>query len=289
MTRFPYTYTILRYVHDIATGEFVNVGVVLVSPEAQFAGVRLRDRPGRLTRMFSDFDKGHFRNIVSHLDHRFRQHCQHAKGLPYREYQRDARAVAASILKDDDSAFQWSPLGSGVSSNLQRELDRTYERLVVHHEDTPGLDSRSDDAIWRAFRDMLKAARPLPALSTKTVSTEDDEIEFQHAWKNGKWHCVEPLSFDLQRPRAIQYKAHAWLGGLTSIREAADELRVYFLVAGPQRKELRNAYERALGILDKAPVEHRIVREHELDQFLDFIANVLPAPEDLPRPSGSIE
>lgn len=280
MTRFSYTYTILRYIHDIATGEFVNVGVVLVSPEAQFAGVRLRERPGRLTRMFSDFDKGHFQNVVSHLDNRFRQHFRHATGLPYREFQRDARTVATGILKDDDSAFQWSPLGSGVSSDLQRELDRTYERLVVRHEDTPGRESRSEDEIWKTFRDMLRATRRLPAFSTKTVSTDDDEIEFRHAWKNGKWHCVEPVSFDLQRPRAIQHKAHAWLGGLTSIREAADELRVYFLVASPQREELHSAFERALGILDKAPVEHRIVREGEQDQFLDSITNVLPAPEE---------
>jgi Protein of unknown function (DUF3037) len=28
----PYTYTILRYVHDVTTGEFVNVGVVMHLP-----------------------------------------------------------------------------------------------------------------------------------------------------------------------------------------------------------------------------------------------------------------
>jgi hypothetical protein len=32
MTHQPYTYTILRYVHDIRTGEFLNVGVVLHVP-----------------------------------------------------------------------------------------------------------------------------------------------------------------------------------------------------------------------------------------------------------------
>jgi hypothetical protein len=29
-----YSFTILRYVHDIATGEFVNMGVALYAPEA---------------------------------------------------------------------------------------------------------------------------------------------------------------------------------------------------------------------------------------------------------------
>lgn len=31
-TQYPYTYSVLRYVHDVTSGEFVNVGVVLYSP-----------------------------------------------------------------------------------------------------------------------------------------------------------------------------------------------------------------------------------------------------------------
>jgi hypothetical protein len=31
-----FTYTVLRYVHDIATGEFVNMGVALYAPEANY-------------------------------------------------------------------------------------------------------------------------------------------------------------------------------------------------------------------------------------------------------------
>ena len=37
MSKHPYTYTVLRYVHDTGTGEFANVGVVLTSPAAGYA------------------------------------------------------------------------------------------------------------------------------------------------------------------------------------------------------------------------------------------------------------
>ena len=33
MNKQPYTYTILRYVHDTSTGEFANVGVVVSAPD----------------------------------------------------------------------------------------------------------------------------------------------------------------------------------------------------------------------------------------------------------------
>jgi hypothetical protein len=37
MSKQPYTYTVLRYVHDTGTGEFANVGVVPASPDAGYA------------------------------------------------------------------------------------------------------------------------------------------------------------------------------------------------------------------------------------------------------------
>ena len=37
-----YTYTVLRYVHDVMTGEFVNVGLVVHSPAANFFRVETR-------------------------------------------------------------------------------------------------------------------------------------------------------------------------------------------------------------------------------------------------------
>lgn len=37
-----YTYTVLRYVHDTTTGEFVNVGVALYAPELRYASALCR-------------------------------------------------------------------------------------------------------------------------------------------------------------------------------------------------------------------------------------------------------
>lgn len=277
MTLSPYTYTILRYVHDVATEEFVNVGVVLASPQQRFFGARLRSRTGRVSGMFRGFDGHHFRRVIEHLRGRLESVSRQAGGLPLGNPPRDARAMALRVLGDDDSAFQWSPMGSGVSPDLAKTLDRTYARFVTRHARTPSSESRSDAEIWKAFRLALREARRrLPDLRPRTISTDDDQIEFQHAWKNGKWHCLEPLSFDLQQSRGIQDKAHRWLGVLTSVGEAAYGVRVLFLVGKPQRDDLVDAYQRALRILAKAPVDHQIFEEHQMSGLLESIPRVLP-------------
>jgi hypothetical protein len=52
----PVFHTLLRYVHDVASGEFANVGVVLYSPEARFTGALCRDTHGRISKMFPDMN-----------------------------------------------------------------------------------------------------------------------------------------------------------------------------------------------------------------------------------------
>jgi len=64
MTKTAYTYTVLRYVHDTTTGEFINAGVVLAAPDQRFLGVRVRHTYGRLSAMFPDLDRDAFRSSM---------------------------------------------------------------------------------------------------------------------------------------------------------------------------------------------------------------------------------
>ena len=276
MKSLPYTYTTLRYVHDTATEEFLNVGIVLLSAEGRFAGFRLRKTTGRLSRAFPGFDRTHYRTMIGHLENRLAGIAEQVRGLPFEKNPQDARTMATRVLREDDSAFQWSPPGSGVSPDLRQTLADTYARLVERHEVAHHPDSRSDEDIWRIFSEPLRANGGLQKMRPRTIRTSDERIEFRHAWQNGKWHCLEPLSFDLKESSRIQGKAHLWLGGLTSARSEADDLQVYFLVGRPQREELGEAYKGALRILAKVPVAHRIVEEHEVANFLESLAPVLP-------------
>lgn len=57
MTKFACQYALLRFRPFAETGEFANVGIVLLSPEARFFGFRLLNRYGRITQFFKELDK----------------------------------------------------------------------------------------------------------------------------------------------------------------------------------------------------------------------------------------
>ena len=60
----PYTYTILRYVHDARAGEMLNVGVVLHIAADHRVLVKMRDTFGCMQRAFPDLDGEAFRRVM---------------------------------------------------------------------------------------------------------------------------------------------------------------------------------------------------------------------------------
>jgi len=273
MTGYPYTYTILRYVHDTSTGEFANVGVVLSSPKAHYATAILRPTYGRLSKMFPGFDGEHFRAVIRHLQSRFEEIADRVRHeMDLGQKPANAQEMAFAVIAPDDSSFQWSPMGSGLAADLAATAESVYERMVERHDEPQKNLSRSDEAIWKTFKKRFEEKQILSRFGTKIIAVQDDEVEFTHAWKNQQWHCMETLSFDLMQPQSIKDKAHSWLGRMTSVKDSPDKFRVYFLVGEPQLEASKRVFEQALNVLHKTPVDHEIIRENEAEHFAAEVA-----------------
>jgi hypothetical protein len=269
---FAYTYTILRYIHDITTGEFVNVGVALHAPNARYASAQCRTTYGRLNKVFPGINGEHFRALMRHIQARFEELGEQlANELPLNE-PHNVMEFATSILPRDDSSLQWSPAGSGVTDNPSETLDKLFERMVVSHDEQPPRKHRSDQDVWRNFKRSLEERRLLHHFQPKRISVRDDEVEFKYAWKNGVWHCLEPISFDLSDADNIREKAHQWLGQITSVQGASDHFKLYFLVGQPEQEQLRRAFENAISILNKITVDKQIFLDSQAEQLTDLVA-----------------
>jgi len=262
--RNPYTYTTLRYVHDVISGEFINVGVVLHCPRTRFLGAKLRHTYGRMTAVFPDLDGAAFRSSMTAIERALRDlGAAYAQDTLFRS-EGTAVSMARSVLPADDSSLQWSSLGSGLTSDPDRELEQLYERLVSKYDERPER-RRSDEDVWRPVRSKLEEASLATKLVSKTIRSDVDELEFKHAWKNGVWHCYEALSFDLAHADSIKDKARRWTGHLAAMRDADEPFRPYFIVGGPQDRKLKRAYEDALAILKKSPVQAEVFTEAQAD------------------------
>ena len=71
MNKQAYSYSVLRYVHDVTTGEFVNVGLALYCPGLHYANATCRTTAKRLRRLFPSLDSDVFRALMRKVQTRF--------------------------------------------------------------------------------------------------------------------------------------------------------------------------------------------------------------------------
>jgi hypothetical protein len=231
MKRQPYTFSILRYRHDPVLGEQLNVGVVLHSPQPRFLGARFRKAYGRVSKAFPDVDGSALRQDLTKIERSFAKLNRRESNDLFFETN-NAATFANRIVGKDDGSLVWSDLGSGTTDNAEATLEKLFFRFVNQYEDASS-PRRTDADIWRPVRDRLLELKIAAVLEKKTISSSRDEVEFEHAWKNGKWHCVQPLSFDLASTDGIQEKAARWVGHMVGLSKSAEQFHPYFIVGKP--------------------------------------------------------
>ena len=269
-----YSYTVLRYIHDVVSGEALNVGVVMHAPAASILKVRTRKTIGRLKHAFPDLDRMAFADAMQAVDRGFSTVAKQASNMSLFDAQTDARAHALKVLPDDDSALQWSPTGTGLTADPVRTFERLYERYVARHDSMPirrqsPVKRRSDNDVWQPVRDKLIERGINVPFEPRTVAGTQDRIVFQKAWKNGGWHACEPVSLDMASAERIMSKARRWRGHLAAVADGAKErIDLHFVLGRPQNGALMDAYETAKAILAHAPFATEVVDENDIDDFV---------------------
>jgi Protein of unknown function (DUF3037) len=265
-----YSTIILRYVHDVVSGEFANIGVVLYAPEWRFLEARFTNSYERLNAMFLRIDHLQFRALMRYLANRFEEIAREIRdGL-------EAPPVAAlqeivrQVLPPDDSSLQWSEPGGGFTDEAGKTLDELYRRFVERYVGGVEQVSRSDDEIAKPFK--AKLGRTAAKLIEKKITTRDYQYDFRFAWKNDIWHLYEPVSFDLIDPGSIREKANKWLGRGVALHDAEEQFKIHFLLGEPRQDETKKAFENAIHLLSKIPGQKELVRESGMELFAEHVA-----------------
>lgn len=130
----PYAYTILRYVHDIGTAEFINVGVVVAACDTPRVAAKFKTDYCRVKGAFPSLDTEIFLARMGRLQACFDaidvERCAQLRA-------REGTCIAALIrcvVPLEDSALYWSAPRSGLGGPLGATLQSLYERFITRHE-----------------------------------------------------------------------------------------------------------------------------------------------------------
>ena len=270
--RFAYSFSVLRYVHDPVSQEFVNIGVAVYSADAKYLRAQCSLSYARISEMFQKIDGSKFRQIARYVqDEVCRLGTERSTMLPF-EPASNIENILAGVLPPDDSAVQFSRAGVGLSSDLDETLGDLFHRHVEYYASSSETHRRTDEEVWRVFREPLDRAKVTPYLAPKLIVAPSYQYEFARSWKNEIWHVCEPISFDLVEPESMLDKANRWVGRATSLMDSPDSFRIHLLIGGPSDRSLRGTFVKAQNILNKMPVKKEFIQESDADAFAEKLA-----------------
>jgi len=265
-----YSTITLRYVHDVVTGEFANIGVVVYAPDERFLEARFATSYERLNAIFLKIDHLHFRALMRYMTNRFEELGAEVRDGLHVQPVTALSEVVKQVLPPDDSSLQWSQQGGGITDDPSRVLGDLYKRMVERFVSGATQVSRTDEEIAKPFR--AKLGRAATKLAEKTIETKDYRYDFNLAWKNDIWHLYEPVSFDLIDPNSIREKANRWLGRGVALNDARERFKIHFLLGEPRQPGTTEAFQNALHLLQKIPGQKELVRENEVQGFAERVA-----------------
>jgi hypothetical protein len=253
----------------------LNIGVILCAPAARVIEARLEYRYERLSDAFVDFDGDHYRRTL----HQFtqvldvlRERLSATTLFDLWDISSNAQSIAKQIWPDMDLSFQIGEVMAGISDDLSDTIESLFHRMVTSQYQRVTQEKRTDDEVWSVYHKPLVRRHVASNLRPTVLTTPEVDVKFAHAFRNEKWHVLQPLSMDLKKRENIQNKATRWLGNAWALEASAELGTLYVLLGPPSIETNRSTYIKAKNLLHKMPVTHQLIEEDEAEDFADHIS-----------------
>jgi Protein of unknown function (DUF3037) len=269
-------YTVLRYVHDITTQEFVNVGVLIYAPENRILRLKCNPELRRVHSLFPSAEPKQLKTLLHQLQEAFDTYAARiAPGSREVSIPDEIMRAAAQVLPKDSSALQWASAGGGYAGSLDTAMEGLFARYVQHHEHVGHGGRRSGrSAVLNPFRKELKESGVLDYLKPRVLKGELESYQFPLSWKNRVYHCYEAVNLNLKKPAEVHARAFEWVGRALDLDHSKEKHSLHLLVAEPVLAELRPAYRDTCDALKKAlPSSAEIVQQDKIEAFSREVAN----------------
>lgn len=251
-------YALVRFMPYAQTGEFANVGVVLMSQSARFFGCRMLDRVGRITAFFDELDVGvykrardTFRDEITRVGEMAQRAFIGAVNGPSIDF---ANFAFDEIVKPRQAIIYADTHRAVLANDPAEKLNELYEHYVGRSFVTPVYQER---IVEQRVRSILRAADLQIAYQARVLGTGyKAKLPFVRVNEDGvAVKLIKPLDLGQDDPTRLYDHGWEWVGRVKKLQRDG-ELRgdALFAVRPPQQNfgasasafaDLKQEFERA--------------------------------------------
>lgn len=272
-----FSFGILQYRHDVWSGEALNVGLLLVCPDADFVGFECpHSLPTRVSAAYPDVLRADLAAAIRSIERSVKLlHREMSVPLLSDSSSIGAERIAEALFPNSDASLRFARFGSGITTDPKEELEHLYQRYVTRFDPKPTPRLRADEDVLKPVSEALAASGVGQLFHPQTIRSDLVSADFPCTYQNGVLHAVRPLSFDMREDDNIENKASVWSGKLMHLRKASIPFRPYFLIGRPSLQGHDAAFGRAVKMLEVASAEANSNAQIILDDDAHHLSDTL--------------
>lgn len=223
MKKFACQYALLRFRPFVETGEFANVGIVLMAPQANFFGFRLLKQYGRITQFFHQLDRKVYldgRDLFKEELERFAGDLRHL-ALDGRKTQPDltlARNLFAELVRPREAMLQFADQRIALADDPKAKLDALFDHYVERNFVTKEYQER---LLENNVRRLLFGARVGTEYRREKIGTADFAVNFPFVCMTGgkAERVIKPLYLAQGDSTKILTHGGQWVDKIRRLRK----------------------------------------------------------------------
>jgi len=250
------------------TGEFANVGVVVLCPQERFFGFRLLKKYSRVTRFFEQMDNSIYiigKKIFQNELVRIQQMMAQAMRVNEDAEPQQAVRLFADLTRERESIFRFDKPAVLLAENANAALERLYNFYVEREFVTKEYQER---LMEKAVLKILQDADVATKFKGGDIGDELYHVKFPFvaSEKGMPKKIIKPLALDQSEPVKIFAHADNWLPKIKRLRERNLLPRdVLFPLSAPpvNDEKCKKAYDDVCAELQTLEVQTVTVEEQQ--------------------------
>ena len=235
MKKFACQYAIVRFLPYLETGEFANVGIVMLCPDAGFFDFKLLTRVRRVTAFFEELDSGIYRRATKDFKQELNRIRNWLAHQPDRTMDVElARYLFGELTRQREAILRFDNLRVVLANDPAQQLDELFGHYVERNFATKAYHEQLLDKTVRKVLVDAKLNKQYQPETLGDVTTYHAKLPFVHREAERAVKAIKPLYLAHEDPAQIYDHGWAWLGKVEKLRSLhLLPEQVLFPVEGP--------------------------------------------------------
>lgn len=211
-------YAIVRFLPFVETGEFANVGIVLLCPEKGYFGFQFLTRASRIKAFFDQLSVKIYRearnNLCTELS-RLKKDISNIKGKDKSFF----LAVFQELIRDREVIFRFGDARIVLTDSPEEKLEDLFDYYVERNFVTSNYIEKNLD---KNIRNILSDMKVTELYKQEKISEKGVRATFPFVYRDTEDHLkkiIKPLHLSHPDPNSVLQAGWTWYGRIKKLRD----------------------------------------------------------------------